>query len=262
MTNKAHSSIFTGAIIRGLRTGDADIDQDGLVSVDELYDFVYSEVRAQTPNQTPGRVSLVRGSIYLAANPRIKPSRISPHTDPFLAAVSEHRWEREEAALELHKLTEDPDATIAHAAQAALERLADDRERLVQASAEAALGDVTKSHFERGLVFASVGDHVGAEAEFRKVAPDSSATKLGGFAYFNLATLASCVNNLDEAMQHYTAALASGPPVVAARAALNLGCLHEQAGQQKRAMALYKEAMTYNDSAAKPRAAFLLRKTR
>ena len=35
-TEMAHSSVFTGAIIRGLRTGDADIDQDGWVSVDDL----------------------------------------------------------------------------------------------------------------------------------------------------------------------------------------------------------------------------------
>jgi uncharacterized caspase-like protein len=34
-------SVFTSALVEGLRTGDADRDQDGLVALDELYDYVY-----------------------------------------------------------------------------------------------------------------------------------------------------------------------------------------------------------------------------
>jgi len=34
---------------------DADRDQDGMVGLDELYEYVYDKVRAATPNQTPGK---------------------------------------------------------------------------------------------------------------------------------------------------------------------------------------------------------------
>jgi Caspase domain len=252
-----HSSIFTGAIIRGLRTGDADLDQDGMVSVDDLYKFTYREVRARTPNQTPGKVDMVSGSIYLAANPRIETPPIPSPADPFLAVMSERRWEREEAVLELRMLTEDTDATLAQAARASLERLSIDRERLVRASALAALGDVTRSHFERGLVLASSGDIEGADAEFQKVT-ESSMTELSGFAHFNRGILATAVKKAEDAARHYTAAIRAGQPLPAARAALNLGCLEEAAGRPKTAMSLYQAAMSYGDTAVEPRAAFLL----
>src|SRR5690348_9940895 len=48
-------SVFTSALVDGLATGDADRDQDGLIGLDELYDYVYDKVRASTPHQTPGK---------------------------------------------------------------------------------------------------------------------------------------------------------------------------------------------------------------
>lgn len=256
-TEMQHSSIYTGAMVRGLRTGDADLDRDGRVSVDDLYSFTYREVRARTPNQTPSKVDMVRGSIYLAANPRIEASSISSSVDPFRAVTSDRRWQREEAALELRKLTEDADAVVAQAAQAALQRLTADRERLVRASARAALGDVILSHFERGLVLASSGDLMGADSEFEKVT-DSSATQLSAFAYFNRGVLAAAVDRMDDAERYYTAALQSDESLAAARGALNLACLHEAAGDYERAMAEYETAISYDDSVVEPRAAYLL----
>jgi uncharacterized caspase-like protein len=48
-------SVFTGALVEGLRSGDADRNQDGLVDLDELYNYVYDKVRTATPHQTPGK---------------------------------------------------------------------------------------------------------------------------------------------------------------------------------------------------------------
>jgi len=48
-------SLFTNAIVQGLATGKADRDGDGLVTVDELYDYVYDEVRGKVAGQTQGR---------------------------------------------------------------------------------------------------------------------------------------------------------------------------------------------------------------
>ena len=39
-------SVFTAALVRGLRTGVADTDHDGLVSVDEAYAYVFDQVQA------------------------------------------------------------------------------------------------------------------------------------------------------------------------------------------------------------------------
>ena len=68
-------SVFTSAVVQGLETGEADRDGDGLVSVDELYDFVFDKVRQATPNQRPGMFSDVQGALYIAQNPN-PPTRV------------------------------------------------------------------------------------------------------------------------------------------------------------------------------------------
>jgi Caspase domain len=144
-TSMESSAIFTGAVVRGLRTGDADIDKDGRVSVDELYDFTYNEVRSRTSSQTPGKVSSVSGSIYLAANPRIPTPSLTSAVDPFAAAGSERRWEREDASLELRKLTETDDDAIAQAAQKALSATSWPRLRLARLASDSMRCDQTRS---------------------------------------------------------------------------------------------------------------------
>jgi Caspase domain len=63
-------SIFTSAVVRGLRSGEADRDGDRLVSVDDLYDYVFEQVRRSTPNQTPGKWSNVEGMLVIARSAR------------------------------------------------------------------------------------------------------------------------------------------------------------------------------------------------
>ena len=74
-------SVFTSALVEGLETGEADRDQDGLVGLDELYDYVYDRVRAATPNQTPGKWTFgVQGELYIAhrARPVTTPEAAPP----------------------------------------------------------------------------------------------------------------------------------------------------------------------------------------
>lgn len=61
-------SIFTDAVIEGLRTGAADLDRDGWITVHELYTYVYDIVRDRAP-QTPTYLSRVEGTVYLARTP-------------------------------------------------------------------------------------------------------------------------------------------------------------------------------------------------
>jgi uncharacterized caspase-like protein len=67
-------SVFTAAVVRGLRTGEADTDGDRLVSVDELYDYVYEAVRRETPHMTPSRFGLVEGRLIIARSPHASPA--------------------------------------------------------------------------------------------------------------------------------------------------------------------------------------------
>jgi Caspase domain len=78
-------SLFTSALVDGLLTGDADRDEDGWVSLSELYDYVFDRVSEQTPDQTPGRDIKMEGEFYLARSRR---RHIQPlPTPPLLAAA-------------------------------------------------------------------------------------------------------------------------------------------------------------------------------
>jgi Flp pilus assembly protein TadD len=63
-------SVFTHAVIRGLETGEADIDKNGLVSYTELYNYAYDRVIDETPMQKPGMwVFGLEGDVVVAKNP-------------------------------------------------------------------------------------------------------------------------------------------------------------------------------------------------
>lgn len=63
-------SIFTRAIVEGLKTGKADLNEDGLVSYDELYDYTYDRVIDEMPNQRPQKWEFgVEGDVVIAKNP-------------------------------------------------------------------------------------------------------------------------------------------------------------------------------------------------
>jgi uncharacterized caspase-like protein len=67
---RAENSLFTHYLVEGIQTGKADLDADGQITVDELYDYTYEQVIRQTPRQTPGKWSYKeQGEIVLAKAP-------------------------------------------------------------------------------------------------------------------------------------------------------------------------------------------------
>ena len=63
-------SVFTRAVVDGLRTGQADRDKDGLITVDDLYHHVYDTVRATEPRQTPELWTFgAQGDLLVAYSP-------------------------------------------------------------------------------------------------------------------------------------------------------------------------------------------------
>jgi hypothetical protein len=84
-------SVFTGALVEGLKSGAADRDNDGKFSLGEVYDYVFDRVRQVSPNQTPSKFEYgVQGDFVLARNPNwtVAPGSIPPKllelaTDPY-----------------------------------------------------------------------------------------------------------------------------------------------------------------------------------
>lgn len=133
-------SVFTSALVEGLASGEADRDQDGLVGLDELYDYVYDRVRTVTPHQTPGKWTFgVEGELVIArrARPVTTPSPLPREVQEAigspLAAV------RAAAVQELTRLVSGAHAGLALAARLALEQLTHDDSRTVAAAATTAL---------------------------------------------------------------------------------------------------------------------------
>ncbi|MFB9239945.1 caspase domain-containing protein [Plantactinospora siamensis] len=132
-------SVFTSALVEGLATGDADRDQDGWVSLNELYDYVFDRVREQNPHQTPSRDVEMQGELYVAR--RSRPVTVAAPLPPELQAVIDNpiAGVRAGAIQELTRLYRGRHAGLSLAAANALQRLVHDDSRSVAAAAEAAL---------------------------------------------------------------------------------------------------------------------------
>jgi ABC-type multidrug transport system ATPase subunit len=139
-TRDVPPSVFTSALVQGLETGEADRDQDGLVGLDELYDYVYDKVRAATPNQTPGKWTFgMEGELYIArrSRPVTTPASLPPELEQ--AMESGLAGIRAGAVQELARILRGRHEGLALAARLALERLIDDDSRAVATAATAAL---------------------------------------------------------------------------------------------------------------------------
>jgi outer membrane protein assembly factor BamB len=69
-------SRFTGPFVEGLRTGAADLDGDGLITVRELYEYVCGRLHAEGVEQNPLMGYEVQNDIALArVKPKPKPKR-------------------------------------------------------------------------------------------------------------------------------------------------------------------------------------------
>jgi hypothetical protein len=140
-TRELAPSVFTSALVEGLETGEADRDQDGMVALDELYDYIHDKVQAATPNQTPGKWTFgVQGDLYIAR--RARPVTTPAPLPPELQQIIDHPLARARAGAvqELARLLESRHAGLALAGRLALERLTEDDSRSVSAAATAALG--------------------------------------------------------------------------------------------------------------------------
>jgi hypothetical protein len=146
-------SAFTSALVDGLATGDADRDEDGWVSLNELYDYVFDKVREQNPHQTPSRQVEMEGELYLAHSRRrrIRPAPLPP--DLQAAIADPNMYTRLGAISELQSRLASDNLPASAGAYEALADLARNDIRTVAEPASAVLDqaairpDVTELHF-------------------------------------------------------------------------------------------------------------------
>jgi hypothetical protein len=151
-------SVFTAALVEGLATGEADRDEDGWVSLDELYDYVFDKVREQNPHQTPGRQVELEGELYLARSRRRRiriPAAPIP-ADLQTAMTDPNMYARLGAVSELRSRLASDDLPAAEAAREALAELARTDVRYVADPAAAALAEAAVQPAETELHFGLV----------------------------------------------------------------------------------------------------------
>jgi hypothetical protein len=113
-------SVFTAALVDGLATGEADRDEDGWVSLNELYDYVFDRVREQSPHQTPSRDIQMQGEVYLARSRRRR-VRAAPIPPDLQGAIADpNMFTRLGAVSELRTRLASADLAVAAGAYDAL----------------------------------------------------------------------------------------------------------------------------------------------
>jgi Caspase domain len=135
----AQPSVFTGAVVAGLSTGQADRNGDGVVTVDELYDFVYDHVRGKVAGQTPGRWVNLEGELAVARNPH-PPVRAAELPPELLRAVdSDVALHRLGAVWQLGEWLDQGEPGQHMTAREVLERLTQDYDQRVRSAASSIL---------------------------------------------------------------------------------------------------------------------------
>ncbi|GGK92933.1 hypothetical protein Sme01_59400 [Sphaerisporangium melleum] len=130
LRGEAVRSVFTHHLVEGLREGHADLDRDGNITVDELYDYVYERVVAETPQQRPKKQDDVEGRIVVARNVRWT---LPAHLRAALASpIPAVRLGALEGLTDLHGKGNE---FVRAAVLGEIERLADDDSRQVSAAA-------------------------------------------------------------------------------------------------------------------------------
>lgn len=132
-------SLFTSRLIEGMEGGQADLDGDGFIDVDELYNYIEERIRCEDPSQRPLKAGIVQGRLWLgraAARKDAIPRSVVDllqHNYPTVRLAGIDELERllsvhkdvlyPAVSLALTKLLSDGDATVQRVAASALRRL-------------------------------------------------------------------------------------------------------------------------------------------
>jgi hypothetical protein len=138
------ASVFTAGLVEGLRTGKADLDNDGYVSVDEAYAYAFQHVRAVGVGQTPQRwLYGAEGNILLARSPAGITVTAAPLAESIRQGLdSPYPAIRLGAVAALGEWLTDSDQGRVLTARTALQQIADNDIRSVAVAAQTLLDPV------------------------------------------------------------------------------------------------------------------------
>ncbi|MGH3645803.1 MAG: caspase family protein [Micromonosporaceae bacterium] len=170
-------SVFTGAVVDGLTTGEADRDGDGWVGLTELVSYVTDRVRRKTPHQTPqmwtfgsyGELLIARSRIRRIA-PTPLPSELVEAMDNPMAAV------RFGVVDDLRRRLREADLGQAYAAWQALLRMSEDDSRRVSEVARQGATEAAPKASVESLDLGTVSPGESAEGSFTLAGPPIALT--------------------------------------------------------------------------------------
>src|SRR5688572_2710073 len=135
-------SLFTHFLLDGLRTGQADINQDGQISLDEWYDYTYSRVISETPRQVPHKWSYnQQGDLLIARNPFVQKKVAALPYELVQALESSFVRIRESAVNELGNYLQSRDPGMVRLAVSALQHMQEDDSRRIASLASRLLAN-------------------------------------------------------------------------------------------------------------------------
>ena len=137
---ETENSLFTHFLVKGLE-GEADLDGDGRITVDELYDYAYELIVTITPKQTPGKWSYKQqGEIVLRQSIQMQNVKAVPLPPYLINAIENPDVDvRLGVVQSLTKLLTGKNLGLARSARETLEQIAknEDSRRVADAAANA-----------------------------------------------------------------------------------------------------------------------------
>ena len=117
-------SLFTHFLLEGIKTGEADMNNDGLVTLDEWYDYTYTKVISETPRQVPNKWSYrQQGDLVISNNPHAKKKTAEFPVQLVQALESPLASIREGAVKELGRLLHSSNPEMTALARSTLEKI-------------------------------------------------------------------------------------------------------------------------------------------
>jgi len=150
------ASVFTSALVEGLESGEADRDEDGLISLNELYEYVFDRVREANPNQTPSRDVEMAGELYLARSRRKRIRPVPIPAEVQAALLDPNMFTRLGAVSELRARLNGDDIAAALGAHVALTNLSQTDIKYVGDAADEALAGAAVRVLETRLSFGQI----------------------------------------------------------------------------------------------------------
>lgn len=189
---KGVHSVFTKNLVRGLESGEADLDGDGQITFDELYEYVYDRVTDEMSQQRPEKWDFgVQGNIIIARNPNPVARLVELPAELQESTNDLRPWVREGAVRELNRLLQSDQRGLAKASHDALKRLTKDDSRRVSEAATKSLEAYYK------LKRSKIEDLEGLEVSGSRSTQDDKPDKL------NLEAFKSKLKNLPSKLWIY-----------------------------------------------------------